>query len=163
MQHGRHESPAQAPVDVPPRATPWAKVISKHYTAFNRQVREGVIITKMAGKDDIIMNSKSEVVGTRIGRKKVILNGETLELVIGDISILEPQERKLISELEEGGEDYADKELWTRVMAGGKRKLNKVTSRGVTKTEVDQKPKRQRLIRDSQPKKGGEMLVEVHI
>ena len=124
----------------------WAKVISKHYTAFNRQVREGVIITKMAGKDDIIMNSKSEVVGTRIGRKKVILNGETLELVTGDISKLEPQERKLISKLD-GGKDYADKELWTRVTAGGKRKLDKVISREITKTEVDQKPKRQREIR----------------
>ena len=57
------------------------------------------------------MNSKSEVVGARIDRNKVVLNGETLELMTGDVRKLEPQERKLISELAEGGDDYTDREL----------------------------------------------------
>ena len=53
----------------------WVKVITKHFTAFNIQVQEGVIITKLASDNDIIMNSKSEIVGTRIGRKKITLKG----------------------------------------------------------------------------------------
>ena len=41
---------------------------------------------------------------------------------MGEISGLEAQERKLLAELEEGGEDYLDKELWEKVISGGKRK-----------------------------------------
>ena len=36
----------------------WAKVILKHFTAFSRQVREGVYISKMAAENYIILNSK---------------------------------------------------------------------------------------------------------
>ena len=89
----------------------WAKVLTKHFTAFSRQVREGVIINKMAKENDLILNSKREVVGNRITRKRVLINGEPLDLLIGDTSSLEPQERKLLAELEEGGEDYIDREL----------------------------------------------------
>ena len=44
-----------------------AKVITKHFTVFSRQVREGVLIARMEPTVDIILNSKSEIVGTRIG------------------------------------------------------------------------------------------------
>ena len=77
----------------------WAKVLTKHFTAFSRQVREGVIINKMAKENDLILNSKREVVGNRITRKRVLINGEPLDLLIGDTSSLEPQERKLLAEL----------------------------------------------------------------
>ena len=70
------------------------------------------------------------------------------------VSKLEPQERKLISELGEGGDDYSERELWTRVIAGGKRKLETGTRTDVTKTEMDLKPKRQRLITEFQSRKG---------
>ena len=83
------------------------------------------------------MNSKSEIVGTRIGRTKVTLNEETLEMLAGEISKLEPQERKLLSELEEGGEDFVDRELWTKIIVGGKRKMKKSTSQEGESAEVE--------------------------
>ena len=58
----------------------------------------------MAGKEDIIMNSKSEMVGSRIGRKKVERNGEIVEMLAGNIGKLDPMERELLIEVEEGGE-----------------------------------------------------------
>ena len=39
----------------------WAKVISKHQTAFSRQIREGILISKAGERLDVIMNSKKEV------------------------------------------------------------------------------------------------------
>ena len=60
------------------------------------------------------MNSKREIVGSRISRKKTILNGETIEMLIEEVSKLEPQERKLLAELEEGGEDLWTKSFGTR-------------------------------------------------
>ena len=63
-------------------------MISKHFTAFSRQVREGVIIDKMSSGNDIILNSKREIVGNRIIRKKIDLNGEAVEILNGDISKL---------------------------------------------------------------------------
>ena len=42
------------------------------------------------------------------------MNGKSLELLVGETSGLEAKERKLLAELEEGGEDYLDKELWER-------------------------------------------------
>ena len=50
------------------------------------QVREGVVIGKMAENNDLIMNSKREVVGSRISRKRVNINGEDLEIISGDTS-----------------------------------------------------------------------------
>ena len=127
----------------------WAKVISKHFTAFSRQVREGVYISKMAADNDIILNSKGELVGSRVSRKSVVLNGEEITVVTGDVSKLEGQERKLIAELEQGGQDYVDQEFWTKVVYGGKRKASQTE----TRTEVieersgpEQRTKRQRLI-----------------
>ena len=131
----------------------WAKVISKHFTAFGRQVQEGVIISKMAPDNDIIMNSKGELVGSRIERKSVVLNGTKMVVVTGDVSKLEGQERKLIAELEEGGQDYVDKEFWDNVvtggLTGGKRKASQVEDKTEVieeKTGPELKPKRQRLI-----------------
>ena len=49
----------------------WAKVLTKHFTAFSRQVREGVIIDKMAKENYLIMNSKREVVGNRITKRRI--------------------------------------------------------------------------------------------
>ena len=49
----------------------WARILTKHYTAFSRQIREGVVISKMAESTDPIMNSKREITGSRVNRKKV--------------------------------------------------------------------------------------------
>ena len=130
-------------------------MLTKHFTAFSRQVREGVIINKMAKENDLILNSKREVVGNRITRKRVLINGEPLDLLIGDTSSLEPQERKLLAELEEGGEDYIDRELWIKVTSGGKRKMAEARpEKPEVSLEViiedDQKPKRQKLMTDYQ-------------
>ena len=66
---------------------------------------------KMANSNDLIMNSKREVVGSRISRKKVNLNGEDLEILSGDASKLDSKERKLLADLDEGGEEYLDRDL----------------------------------------------------
>ena len=87
----------------------WARILTKHYTAFSRQIREGVVISKMTEDTDLIMNSKREVTGNRIPRKKVNINGEN-------------KERKLLADLEEGGEEYQDRDLWEKLLSGGKRK-----------------------------------------
>ena len=60
------------------------KVPKKHYTAFNRQVREGVLIVRAAATTAILMNSKSEILGTRIPRKKVEKKGQEIEVMVGD-------------------------------------------------------------------------------
>ena len=83
----------------------WAKVLTKHYTAFSRQIREGVVISKMAETTDIIMNSKREITGSRVSRKKVQVNGEEVEILCGDKENLESKEKKLLVELEQGGEE----------------------------------------------------------
>ena len=80
----------------------WAKVITKHFTAFSRQIREGVIISRMAESTDIIMNSKKEITGSRVSRKRIKVNDEEVEILSGDIEKLESRERKLLKELEEG-------------------------------------------------------------
>ena len=64
-------------------------MLTKHYTAFSRQVREGVIIDKMTKENDLIMNSKREIVGSRVTRKRILMNGEPLELLVGETSGLE--------------------------------------------------------------------------
>ena len=40
------------------------------------QVREEVVISKMAECNDLILNSKRKIVGSRITRKKVNINGD---------------------------------------------------------------------------------------
>ena len=89
----------------------WAKILSKHYTAFSRQIREGVVISKMAESTDLIMNSKREITGSKVSRKKVSRNGEEIEILCGDTAKLEPRERKLLADLEERGEEYHDRDL----------------------------------------------------
>ena len=87
------------------------------------------------------------------------MNGEPLDLLVGETSDLETQERKLLAELEEGGEDYVDKELWVKVTSGGKRKMKADDNNNMTEVkpekpeievslEVGQKPERQRLMTD---------------
>ena len=49
-------------------------------------MREGVIIDKMAKENDLIINSKREVVSSRVTRKRILMNGEPLELLVGEIS-----------------------------------------------------------------------------
>ena len=70
-----------------------------------------MLIPKMENKEEIIMNSKSKIVGSRIVRKKVEMNGDIVDMVTGNIGKLDPLERKLLAELEEGGEEYQDREL----------------------------------------------------
>ena len=48
---------------------------SKHFTAFSRQVREGFLIGEAGTHLDIVMNSKAEILGTRLTRKKVHIKG----------------------------------------------------------------------------------------
>ena len=64
----------------------------------------------MAKENDLILNSKREVVGNRVTRKRILMNGNPLDLLVGETSGLESQEKKLLAELEEGGEDYIDKQ-----------------------------------------------------
>ena len=60
--------------------------------------------------------------GHRITRKKVNINGEDLEIISGDTSKLDPKEKKLLqADLEKGGEEYQDKDLWMRVTSGARR------------------------------------------
>ena len=77
----------------------------------------------MAETTDIIMNSKREITGSRVSRKKVQVNGEEVEILCGDKDNLESKEKKLIAELEQGGEEYTDRGLWERIVNGGKRKV----------------------------------------
>ena len=125
----------------------WAKVISKHFTAFSRQIREGVTISRMSETTDVIMNSKREITGSRISRKTVRVREEEIEVLKGDISKLESNEKKLLKELELGGEEYLDTELWERVIAGGKRKVEISSSPGmdnqVEENTEKRAPKRQ--------------------
>ena len=90
------------------------------------------------------------------------MNGEDLEVLSEDVSKLESQERKLLAELEEEGEEYIDRDLWVRVVSGGKRKLE-ATDNEVKVLEADkevwQRPKKQRLITDFH-KKGDRVLVD---
>ena len=142
----------------------WAKVVTKHFTAFSRQVREGVLIARMEPTVDIILNSKTEIVGTRIGRKKVQRNGEVLELVEGDATKLTSAEKKLVAELEEGDEVYQDKELWEAVTRTSKRKpeINNTWNLSTTDmaggTRSERSPKRQRLITDWTGRHGPEVV-----
>ena len=53
----------------------WARVASKHFTAFSRQVSEGFLIGEAGTHLDIVMNSKAEILGTRLTRKKVHIKG----------------------------------------------------------------------------------------
>ena len=128
----------------------WAKVVTKHFTAFSRQIREGVTISRMTETTDIIMNSKREITGNRVSRKTVKVNEEEIEILKGDISKLESNERKLLKELELGGEEYLDTELWERVIAGGKRKVevpsNPIEEKPVEETTGEKSSKRQRLM-----------------
>ena len=48
---------------------------SKHFKAFSRQVREAFLIGKAGTHLDIVMNSKAEILGTRLTRKKVHIKG----------------------------------------------------------------------------------------
>ena len=41
----------------------------------------------------------------------VNLKGEDLEVLSGDVSRLESQERKLLADMEEGGDEYIDRDL----------------------------------------------------
>ena len=121
----------------------WARILTKHYTAFSRQIREGVVISKMTDDTDLIMNSKREITGSRITRKKVNINGEEMEIFCGDTSKLDNKERKLLADLEEGGEEYQDRSLWEKVVAGGKRKAEISTEREdqqVTNEDTEVKP-----------------------
>ena len=127
----------------------WAKILTKHYTAFSRQIREGVVISKMAESTDLIMNSKREITGSRVARKNVCVNGEEFEILWGDKDKLDPKEKKLLSELEEGGEEYLDKDLWEMIVNGGKRKVeatNKEEENQVNNTAEIRSTKRQRLM-----------------
>ena len=58
------------------------------------------MISKMAESTYIIMNSKREIIGSRVSRKKIKVNGEEVEILSGDIEKLESKERKLLTELE---------------------------------------------------------------
>ena len=104
----------------------------------------------MSETTDIIMNSKREITGNRISRKTVKVNEEEIEILKGDISKLESNERKLLKELELGGEEYLDTELWERVIAGGKRKVevpsNPIEEIPVEETTGEKSSKRQRLM-----------------
>ena len=124
-------------------------MLTKHYTAFSRQVREGVVIEKMARENDLIMNSKREITGSRVSRKKIRVNGEEVEILYGDIEKLESKERKLLTELEQGGDEYLDRDLWERIVTSGKRKVetpsNTEEERPVDETEV-RSTKRQKLM-----------------
>ena len=94
----------------------------------------------MAEGTDLIMNSKREITGNRIIRKKVSMNGEDIEILSGDISKLESKERKLLADLEEEREEYYDRDLWERIIAGGKRKAEgsiKEESKQVTEDDID--------------------------
>ena len=77
-------------------------MVSKHFTAFSRQVREGVLIQKAGNQIDIIMNSKAEILGTRLTRKKANVRGRMVDLVEGNKSKLTSAERKLLDDLETG-------------------------------------------------------------
>ena len=53
--------------------------------------------------EDIILNNKDELVETRLKKNKVTKEGgEIIELVVGEVEKMEPNERKLVNELEEG-------------------------------------------------------------
>ena len=54
----------------------WAKIITKHYTAFSIQVREGVIISKMSNSNDLWVRVVSE------GKRK-------LEATDNEVKVLE--------------------------------------------------------------------------
>ena len=69
------------------------------------------------------MNSKSEILGTRIPRKKVEIQGQEIEIIVGDPEKLTGPERKLVKELEEGGEEHIDKDFWDRITSSQKRKV----------------------------------------
>ena len=77
----------------------------------------------MTPTEDIILNSKSEMVGMRLSKSKVIQEGEMVELVAEDVEKLDSSERKFIKKLEEGGAIYQDQELWTKLISNLKRKL----------------------------------------
>ena len=107
------------------------------------------MISKMAESTDLIMNSKREITGSRVKRKKVSVNGEEVEILCGDKDKLESKERKLLAELEQGGEEYLDRELWEKIINGGKRKVettNKEEERQVNETTEVRSTKRQRLM-----------------
>ena len=66
-----------------------------------------------------------------------------------------------MAELEEGGQDYVDKEFWHKVVTGGKRKASQVGGKTEVQTGLieeetgpEQKPKRQRLITEYRPEGG---------
>ena len=83
----------------------------------------------------------------------------------GDTSQLDPKEKKLLAELDEGGEEYYDKSFWEKVVAGAKRKLKveevsevpdvpvapgvpEVQAEEALEPKLEPRPKKQRLITD---------------
>ena len=83
-----------------------------------------------------------------------------MEIISGDTSKLDPKEKKLLqADLEEGGEEYQDKDLWVRATSGGKRK---VKEEKVLVTEEEPRSKRQKLITNfhSQENKNEEVQVQ---
>ena len=65
----------------------------------------------MAESTDIIMNSKGEITGNRVSRKRIKVNEEEVEILNGDIEKMGSRERKLLKEFELGGDEYLDKDL----------------------------------------------------
>ena len=95
---------------------------SKHFTAFSRQVRKGFLIGEAGTHLDIVMNSKAEILGTRLTRKKVHIKGRMVDLVEGDKSKLTSAEKKLLDDLEAGEDIYSDTGFWTKVTRAPKRR-----------------------------------------
>ena len=94
---------------------------SKHFTAFSRQVREGFLIGEAGTHLDIVMNSKAEILGTRLTRKKVHIKGRMVDLVEGDKSKLTCAE-KLLDDLEAGEDIYSDTGFSSKVTRAPKRR-----------------------------------------
>ena len=82
-----------------------------------------------------------------------------MEIISGDTFKLDPREKKLLADLEEGDEEYQDKDLWVRATSGGKRK---VKEEEVLVTEEEPRPKKQKLITNfhSQENKNEEQEVQ---
>ena len=89
----------------------WAKVLSSHQTAFQRQVTEGVKIGEISRNNDITMNSKGEVLGNRLTRVVLDKGGpKERSVMVGDLGKLDSKERKLLEEIED--DSYDTSKLW---------------------------------------------------
>ena len=73
------------------------------------------MIRKAQADHDIIMNSKSEIVGTRLTRKMIHIGNSEVNILDGNLDLYTSAEKKLILELEEGAGEYLDLDLWTEV------------------------------------------------